>query len=1108
MEDIFISLLNISITASYLVLAIILLRLVFRKAPKWLFCLLWTLVGLRLVFPVSFESALSLIPSAETVPSTIIYQTSPHINSGIPAVNNVVNPIISGNFSPDPAASANPLQIVTILASWAWIAGLILMLAYALISFLRLKHRVSTATLHSDNIYQSEFVQSPFVLGLIKPKIYLPYNINKGDMGHVIAHENTHLRRKDHLIKPLAFIVLSVYWFNPVLWIAYILLCRDIELACDEKVIRELDKDERRDYSTALLNCSVNRRMIAACPLAFGEVGVKERIKGVMNYKKPAFWIIFLAVAVSIIATVCFMTNPKSDTDISGKVFIGSQIKYNYVKNHGISGIQYCITDDMVLYRFSGDNPGVERLGKLEKSDVTAQELTNQIKGQEKDYPNNPFYAFKSLKAAYATEKISSTEERARYYVVIDEDNAVLLVSMYDYLTMNEADYIGNVEQIDEVDGADYKNTFSSLIVRITKADYMGTSQVLETVQTYYWSYDEKGGFVELTDGLTCSTEGFDMSEGKLKITLNRKLEPDKEYEKVISVDNFELLLGEAVALRDSEKSGSTTYYSFDFIQENEIKYSDNLIQRDVHTDYNGVSVYLSDNSSLDGSIGYAVENRIDEALEMGEEFVVYRIVDGKAIRCDEINDTVWHTVLYQMSDNSTEYSSFNTDVYDISQPGIYRFEKKFSFAGEKKKYKMSFDFEILPTEESKAADSLDKAIEDAIASKYARKNDGSIPFVYHTVIANAVSTPLKGETKQSETVYVWFTYERYRVYSNRLENTGGGSNYAVLTFENTGGRYELMDYREPRDGSYHSKDIEEMFPDDIVLEPEKYSAQAKNVCYKKAISYFTEDVDFVYNVSFAYAGTSALAVNQFREQSENRGYDDKLSSTHYPVVLIESYEELEKFATDYGQLFNLGQSYTQAMGYPQTSLDEIPSFYDEIQKYNGEFFENNNLYIIYLSSDNSLVRHELLGASFEKNKLTFSIASYAPDTSVDKKLGYFMLVTLNKSAVEKASETDAYLAEEKTGKTYSCQKDGGDYSFTLRKDGTFDFVYSYKNAHYGVGEYTLENDKLIMTDNDGERFTFIKEREDIFVFDKTNSTSFHGEYHFPDGAAFEYVGQ
>lgn len=313
MTDIFLSLLNLSITASWLILAVVIVRLLFKKAPRWVICVLWAFVGVRLVFPFSVESVFSLIPSAQTVPPTIVYASEPQISSGIYAVNRVVNPIIEQSFAPDPSASVNPLQVVLAVASAVWIIGVAAMVAYAFFSYIRLKHLMKTATHYKENIYQSESVESPFVLGFIKPKIYLTYSINESDISHVIAHEKAHIKRKDHFIKPLGFLLLSVYWFNPIIWVAYILLCRDIELACDEKVVKEFGETERKEYSYALLNCSVNRRKIAACPLAFGEVGVKDRIKSVMNYKKPAFWIIVASVAASVIVALCFMTNPQGD---------------------------------------------------------------------------------------------------------------------------------------------------------------------------------------------------------------------------------------------------------------------------------------------------------------------------------------------------------------------------------------------------------------------------------------------------------------------------------------------------------------------------------------------------------------------------------------------------------------------------------------------------------------------------------------------------------------------------------------------------------------------------------------------------------------------------
>lgn len=310
MEAVFLKLANLSISAGWLVLAVLILRLVFRKAPKWIFCLLWALVALRLVCPISIESALSLIPSAQTLPPEILYTATPQIDSGIGAINSAVNPVLGQSMAPAPGDSANPAQVWSFILSGVWIAGVFAMVLYALTSYWLVKRRVGTATLLRENVKQSEQVDTPFVLGLFHPVIYLPYNIGEGDLEYVIAHERAHIRRKDHWWKPLGFALLSVYWFNPLLWVAYVLLCRDIEGACDEKVIREMGEEARKGYSIALLHCSVRRRSLAACPLAFGEVGVKERVKAVMNYRKPAFWIAAAALAVCAAAAVCFLTDP------------------------------------------------------------------------------------------------------------------------------------------------------------------------------------------------------------------------------------------------------------------------------------------------------------------------------------------------------------------------------------------------------------------------------------------------------------------------------------------------------------------------------------------------------------------------------------------------------------------------------------------------------------------------------------------------------------------------------------------------------------------------------------------------------------------------------
>ena len=315
MSELFLKIINMSISASWLVLAVLALRFLLQKAPKWINVLLWGIVAVRLICPFSIESALSLIPSAETIPLNIGMNTTPVINSGINAINNAVNPIISQSNMPMAGASANPLQLTIGIYELIWLLGVTVLTLYTLISYVRLRHKVCEAVLLRGNIYQSERVCSPFVLGILRPRIYLPYSIGGPELEHVLAHEQAHIRRRDHWWKPLGFLLLTIHWFNPLMWLAYILLCRDIELACDERVIRELNNEQRADYTQALVDCSVNRRLIAACPLAFGEVGVKTRVRSVMNYKKPAFWLIILAIAACAVVAVCFLTNPKAEQE-------------------------------------------------------------------------------------------------------------------------------------------------------------------------------------------------------------------------------------------------------------------------------------------------------------------------------------------------------------------------------------------------------------------------------------------------------------------------------------------------------------------------------------------------------------------------------------------------------------------------------------------------------------------------------------------------------------------------------------------------------------------------------------------------------------------------
>ena len=310
MNELFLKIVNMSISASWLVLVVLILRFVLKKAPKWVNILLWGIVAIRLICPFSFESALSLIPSAETFPEKVISGPSFDVQTGITPVDNRINDYLGDRHFEGVTVPANNGNNIMTILTIVWTIGILLLVAYTVISYWRLRRKVDTAVRYKDNIFQSENVKSPFVLGIIKPRIYLPFNMNGQDLEHVVAHEQAHIHRKDHWWKPFGFLLLTIHWFNPLVWLAYVLLCRDIELACDERVIKELGNEQRADYTQALVACSVNRRMIAACPLAFGEVGVKDRVKSVMNYKKPAFWGVVLAVIVCVFVAVCFLTNP------------------------------------------------------------------------------------------------------------------------------------------------------------------------------------------------------------------------------------------------------------------------------------------------------------------------------------------------------------------------------------------------------------------------------------------------------------------------------------------------------------------------------------------------------------------------------------------------------------------------------------------------------------------------------------------------------------------------------------------------------------------------------------------------------------------------------
>ena len=444
MSDLFLKIVNMSISASWLVVAMLILRLVLKKAPKWVNVLLWGIVAVRLICPFSFESALSLIPSAETFPEKIISGPSFDVQTGITPIDNRINDYLGDRYFEGVTVPTNNGNNAMTILTIVWIIGILLLATYTVISYWRLHRKVDTAVRYKDNIFQSENVSSPFVLGIINPRIYLPFSMNEQDMEHVVAHEQAHIRRKDHWWKPLGFLLLTIHWFNPLMWLAYVLLCRDIELACDEKVIKGLSNEQRADYTQALVACSVNRRMIAACPLAFGEVGVKERVKSVMNYKKPAFWVIILAVIACVIVAVCFLTNPKQDSyTLRIVVPAGSQEEFVY-SHEEVSTIK----NSIIIW--SGDGLGDTEVllfpvNKTAETGYTATYLTHGMPVE--------FDAEKDTWYKIGVNMQNSTNEDIIVYVevenvevrIVDEINSV--IEWFDYLeTPDEMKWDGSLE--------------------------------------------------------------------------------------------------------------------------------------------------------------------------------------------------------------------------------------------------------------------------------------------------------------------------------------------------------------------------------------------------------------------------------------------------------------------------------------------------------------------------------------------------------------------------------------------------------------------------------------------------------------------------------------
>ena len=794
MTEFFLTVINMSISASWIVLAVVLLRLLLKKAPKWITVLLWGIVAVRLICPFTIESVVSLIPSAETISPEIMMDTTPEIHSGIPILNNTINPVISESFTPDPAASANPLQILIPVLSIVWLVGIVAMLAYTAISYFKVTRKIGTAVLLRDNIFQSENVGSPFVLGIAKPKIYLPFNMHKQDMSHVIAHEQAHIRRKDHWWKPFGFLLLALHWFNPLMWLGYVLLCRDIELACDEKVIQELNPEQKADYSQALLTCSVNRRVITACPLAFGEVGVKNRVKSVLNYKKPAFWIVTIAIAASIVAAVCFLTNPINSTD----AVLNKLIKLE-------------------------DYEVIEQNQKKITLTISLSDLPDSIYSETgTEFKNNEIVAYKDATTSiYLTKAMYSNESNDNLYFCFDFDfdlpkkQGALL---YPYEITNNG-FSCSVRTADGSLTAD-NGVFSDAVNDRGQGSgnliwfYVSTDALKRSQGTIH--------FDVLLNEITYFLDGDDYSSisnvGGADDPDNVTVDPSKRPPTLtVSCGN--------ISVNAWLGSYSWSYKNLDDGTAQAIiadaSHPLSMLDR-VPT----LSIVPSTLSHVEPRLAVLQFANAPDKIE-----VICYAADEKDTEKGEAISV--KDMTFQMKEGSHLYEIIAewTDTEGSSGKAYYAFQ--------------TFESHMNTDDTN-----LTSAVSSVLKEKYqAEKPDGLIHIENYHLLANKTvsGTPLKGNTGHinEASVYLLVYYMKYSVNGGQLEEVEGDFVPTAITFTiDENGGYTLKEYWTPQAGANYEQDVRSKFPEeaaDNALNTEKYAEALIAESWRLANNYLSQ---------------------------------------------------------------------------------------------------------------------------------------------------------------------------------------------------------------------------------------------------------------------------
>ncbi|WAA12652.1 M56 family metallopeptidase [Fervidibacillus halotolerans] len=448
MTERFLTVVNMSLTASYVILFVILVRMLLKKSPKFISYALWSVVAFRLIFPFSFESVFSLMPrntNVSPISNDMIDQQNPLIDSGIEAVDSFVNHSFS---SPTNEVSVNPLQNYIEVGSYIWIAGVIALLIYSIISIFALKRQLKDAKLIEKNIYQANNLKTPFVFGFFRPRIYLPIGLNKEEQNYILLHEQIHIRRKDHLIKPFAFFIVSVHWFNPLVWIAFRLMNTDMELSCDEKVLKVMDGNIKKPYATSLLSLATKKHILNGSPLSFGEGDVKRRITNVLNYKKPSFRIILFSIIIVGIVGIGLLANPKTSASLSDSSYHVKEILYQSPSsslNDSLDTLPQYSIKDQTLYSKQITDENWSKVGELYEYKLSKQKLSTLFNSSSKNVQE----LINRTKLVFRTD---IDEEHGTFDLLLELKNGeVLLASGYDNEEASIIHWLVELEKLDSI---------------------------------------------------------------------------------------------------------------------------------------------------------------------------------------------------------------------------------------------------------------------------------------------------------------------------------------------------------------------------------------------------------------------------------------------------------------------------------------------------------------------------------------------------------------------------------------------------------------------------------------------------------------------------------